>query len=245
MTALLGPLVYGGMAYVAGCLVDQDAMTAKAAVIGLALMGCTFLLIPARQALPLALPLHPMFETSFAFYDLFVWITLGMAALQFRRSPHEVYGTGLAMNGLAVMMGLGLQIQVPDVISETALYTMALMAGVVLFVGVIPVFSLSRIISITKGTSIPKPLAEYVTEEVDRLIQSDKCLVETLTPREKEILYLLLTGKSNAEIGEEENISKNTLKTHIRNIYGKMGVKNRTELLMKCRQGIAEVETEF
>jgi DNA-binding CsgD family transcriptional regulator len=53
------------------------------------------------------------------------------------------------------------------------------------------------------------------------------------SPREKEVLSLLLQGRTNAQIGEELYISLNTAKTHIRNIYQKVGVKRRYELLAR------------
>jgi DNA-binding CsgD family transcriptional regulator len=52
-----------------------------------------------------------------------------------------------------------------------------------------------------------------------------------LTAREKEVLLLLLSGRNNPYIREQLNISNNTLKTHLRNIYHKFGVGNRQELL--------------
>ena len=51
---------------------------------------------------------------------------------------------------------------------------------------------------------------------------------EPLTDRETEVLTLLATGMSNAEIGDELFISINTVKSHLKNVYGKLGVDNRT-----------------
>jgi DNA-binding CsgD family transcriptional regulator len=54
---------------------------------------------------------------------------------------------------------------------------------------------------------------------------------EPLTDREEEVLTLLATGMSNAEIGAELFISVNTVKSHLKNVYGKLGVDNRTRAL--------------
>jgi len=54
---------------------------------------------------------------------------------------------------------------------------------------------------------------------------------EPLTERETEVLTLLATGMSNAEIGAELFISVNTVKSHLKNVYGKLGVSNRTGAL--------------
>lgn len=58
-----------------------------------------------------------------------------------------------------------------------------------------------------------------------------KCLV-TLTPKEKEIFSLYLDGKTTKEIQQISEINENTLKYHNRNIYSKLGVNSRRQLLM-------------
>lgn len=52
-----------------------------------------------------------------------------------------------------------------------------------------------------------------------------------LTPREREIAALVLRDYPNAEIAERHNVSLPTVKTHVRNVLRKLGVKNRRELL--------------
>jgi DNA-binding NarL/FixJ family response regulator len=56
-----------------------------------------------------------------------------------------------------------------------------------------------------------------------------------LSRREQEIFNALLTGVSNKEISEKYFISINTVKTHIKKIYHKMGLKNRIELMSKFK----------
>ncbi|MBR3694127.1 MAG: hypothetical protein IKL88_06340 [Erysipelotrichales bacterium] len=53
----------------------------------------------------------------------------------------------------------------------------------------------------------------------------------TLTPTEREVFNLYVSGKHAKEIMEIMNIKENTLKYHNRNIYGKLGVTSRKELL--------------
>lgn len=54
-----------------------------------------------------------------------------------------------------------------------------------------------------------------------------------LSKREKEVLTFLTTGLSNEEIAEKMFVSKNTIKTHIKNIYSKLDVKNRIQAIKK------------
>lgn len=51
-----------------------------------------------------------------------------------------------------------------------------------------------------------------------------------LTPRESELVRLLYEGKSNGDIAQALFISESTVKTHLYNIFRKMGVKNRIEV---------------
>jgi DNA-binding NarL/FixJ family response regulator len=54
-----------------------------------------------------------------------------------------------------------------------------------------------------------------------------------LTEREFEILHYLREGRTNKEIGEKVFLSVNTVKSHLLNIYEKLDVHNRTEVLFK------------
>jgi len=58
---------------------------------------------------------------------------------------------------------------------------------------------------------------------------SMQLLIEPLTMRELEVLKLIKAGCSNHEISEQLVISITTVKRHISNIYGKLGVKSRTQ----------------
>lgn len=54
-----------------------------------------------------------------------------------------------------------------------------------------------------------------------------------LTNREQELVYLIIIGNSNKEISNKLHISLSTVKNHIYNIYRKVNVKNRFELINK------------
>jgi len=54
-------------------------------------------------------------------------------------------------------------------------------------------------------------------------------LIEPLSDQEQRVLRLIAAGRTNPEIVEALVISINTVKTHVKNIYGKVGVKSREE----------------
>jgi NarL family two-component system response regulator LiaR len=53
---------------------------------------------------------------------------------------------------------------------------------------------------------------------------------EMLTPREADVLELLQSGRSNAEIAQTLHVSVETVRTHARRVYRKLGVRTRRDL---------------
>ena len=60
--------------------------------------------------------------------------------------------------------------------------------------------------------------------------------VSPLSARETEVLRLLTTPLSHAEIAEELVVSVNTVRSHVKSIYGKLEVHNRMEAVERARE---------
>ena len=67
-------------------------------------------------------------------------------------------------------------------------------------------------------------------------VPSSSALADPLTPRELEVLHLISQGLSNKDIAEELVIALNTVKRHTSSIYGKLGVKSRTQAMARARE---------
>jgi DNA-binding NarL/FixJ family response regulator len=66
--------------------------------------------------------------------------------------------------------------------------------------------------------------------------------IESLTPREMEVLEMLAEGLSNKQIGARLHISEHTAKFHVNSILGKLGAGTRTEAVMRgLRKGWLKV----
>lgn len=64
-----------------------------------------------------------------------------------------------------------------------------------------------------------------------------------LSPRERDVLKEMARGLSNAEIARKLFISPHTVKNHITSIYRKMGVDDRTRVvLLAVRMGLVPLE---
>ena len=61
-------------------------------------------------------------------------------------------------------------------------------------------------------------------------------LVEPLSQRELEVLRLLRTDLSGPDIARELMVSLNTLRSHTKNIYDKLGVNNRRAALHRAEE---------
>jgi len=61
-------------------------------------------------------------------------------------------------------------------------------------------------------------------------------LPEPLSDREQEVLRLIAEGKTNREIAAALYIAEGTVKNHVTNILGKLGVRDRTQAALKARE---------
>ena len=58
-----------------------------------------------------------------------------------------------------------------------------------------------------------------------------QAILDQLTEREKAMLAALARGRTNTELAAELNISINTVKFHLRNLYEKLDLKNRSQAI--------------
>jgi DNA-binding NarL/FixJ family response regulator len=88
--------------------------------------------------------------------------------------------------------------------------------------------------SVRRGEVLLAPsVAAKVVQQLSRIRErtdrGDEALA-VLTPREREVFRLAGRGLRNSEIAAELVLSEKTIKTHLRNIYGKLELSNKAEL---------------
>ncbi len=114
-------------------------------------------------------------------------------------------------------------------------YEQMCMPGLILMEGaaMIPVLRLA----VDRGVHAP-----FARRLLDMLSQLDRprpvsipATGEALTPREMEVLRLIARGASNRDIAGELMISERTVKSHVTNILGKLGVRSRTQAAARAR----------
>jgi len=83
----------------------------------------------------------------------------------------------------------------------------------------------------TEGT-----MKEWRWRSEEDLLPASKKALKLLTEREKEVLFLLVTGLPNKSLAKKLFVSDATIKTHTLNIYKKMDVVNRTSAILKAME---------
>ncbi len=107
-----------------------------------------------------------------------------------------------------------------------------------IYIGLIAVFF--TVLGIWIATQLIKPKVKTVV--VEKEVPEKFAVNETelkklnLSNREYEVLQLLAKGHSNNDIAESLFISLSTVKTHVSNLYSKMGVKSRIQAVEKAKR---------
>jgi DNA-binding NarL/FixJ family response regulator len=98
--------------------------------------------------------------------------------------------------------------------------------------------------AVAHGESLLDPtVAQKMMRQFTTQPKKQVSLLDTLTPRELEVLVLIAEGRSNKEIAGELTISQKTVKNHINNIFSKLHVYDRTQaMLYAIRAGLVKIE---
>jgi len=86
--------------------------------------------------------------------------------------------------------------------------------------------------TVKEVTTIMKELHEISNGLRQRDLRAVCHHMNSLTSREREVVLAVAEGLSNKDIGRRLNLSKGTVKVHLHKIYSKLGVKNRTALVV-------------
>ncbi|MCP4753346.1 MAG: hypothetical protein GY866_20845, partial [Proteobacteria bacterium] len=91
---------------------------------------------------------------------------------------------------------------------------------------------------IEENNDIPNAFANKLLTafRLPKAVKIDSGYIERLSQRELEVLRLVAGGFSNKMIVEKLFISMSTVKTHLRNIYGKLNVNSRTQSIVKAKE---------
>ena len=83
-------------------------------------------------------------------------------------------------------------------------------------------------------TSVVPPQSE-ISNQQSTIIKQKSTIIEPLTPRELEVLRLLVTHMTTTEMAEVLYVAPSTVRTHIKSLYGKLEVNRRTDAVERAR----------
>ena len=71
---------------------------------------------------------------------------------------------------------------------------------------------------------------------------AEHCTDDTLTPRETDVLRLIAAGNANKEIGSQLGLTEETIKSHVKNILGKLDANDRTHAVtIALKRGVIDL----
>lgn len=173
-----------------------------------------------------------LLQAGFALFDMYTWLLIVYIARGSSR-PVPVMGLGMFWITISICGGnLAFSAIAPLIPVQRRPDSLAVLAGLVALLASL-VFQDKK--ETFAGWAMGAPAVRMGDDPKagrDRPSECGRVVAgRQLTPREAEILALLLKGRNNPFISERLNISPNTLKFHLRNIYQKFAVGDRQELL--------------
>ena len=161
-------------------------------------------------------------------FDLFWW-SIAADMLDYPQNPAKLFGWCLGANVLGVLIGGVIGRQITDFALSEAYTAVAALSVVCVTLSILPLLN-AKLLRLLKEHTYIRAYYEMSNEErgqVRLIIEKDVVLTE----RERDVFTLLLDGLPYKRIAEMLNISENTVKYHIKNLYSKYEVSSRAELL--------------
>lgn len=190
---------------------------AAISMIGLAFLG--FMVLDRSMASFFLV--NTLLMAAFGIFDLYWWSILGELLDEWHNRA-ALFGAGLGANVAGILAGgfIGTRLAEPSVIALAVVFA-------VLFL--LPL--LNRVLSDVRSDHAFLAAAAAMAEADDAPDIATGSAAETLTRRELEIARHLLAGRTYRMIAAELHLSENTVKTHVKNIYSKLGIQSKGELI--------------
>lgn len=163
--------------------------------------------------LPNATPISYFITTAaFLIIDILLWSTVGTLGYITQR-PYKIFFASMGANLLSVILGNLLYMLLKDLSIAISICSLFVFTSF-LFCQLLHSKTSNQLVIFNDLNGI--------------LVNID---LDIFTEKEKEIIILMCQNLKNREIADHLYISENTLKTHAKNIYSKLGVKNKRELV--------------
>lgn len=209
--------------------VPESVNRAYVLYVAIAMIGLAFIaFMTLKNSVLSYLLIDTLMLGAFGVYDLFWWSILG-EMLEFHDNPAEIMGVGLSSNVLGVLLGSLLGNSLIKTNSVNNNTSIAALVVIFIILIILPVLH-KQLLLLLKNHAYLTTLSE-MTHGEQMSAKKSVTLVGNLTERESEIVGLLLKGRTYKMVAEELFLSENTVKTHIKNIYSKLNINSKAELI--------------
>jgi DNA-binding CsgD family transcriptional regulator len=170
-------------------------------------------------------------QASFALVDLYLILTLIS-----RGGTIRIIGSGLGVMCLAILAG-----KVASLYALPAAELLVMGGKVALIVAVLVLYltgdrSLSTPTGPEKVVGATDTFAMEERDLLEKLSRMEKPFQKRISPKEREVLTLIVQGKTYREAGEILGVSESSVKTYMTRIYEKLGVRSKDELFKKLSE---------
>lgn len=172
-------------------------------------------------------------------FDALMWFALASIGARNKVNALAVFAWGRAASSAGLLCGATVGHAVnatPDPLTVSAGIAVVLFLFVAMNFTVLKPFGFQATID---GVQSVEPVAALSPSVGLREKSAAVAVRYRLTPRETELLELLAHGRNGPFIQEKLVLSRNTVKTHVANIYGKLGVHSQQELIDLVEQASA------
>ena len=173
-------------------------------------------------------------KLAFVFFTFFVLLVIVGIVRRYEVPSLRLFAVTRALTELALLAGLLLRTVFQDdvVLAYPVVRAMVALVGLVLVLVCVLIWKSEAAVNadwgaqgVGIGTNVHEPGPhELFLARCDALAER-----YGLTARETELLAMALKGKTRSQIEQELHLSANTVKTHLRHAYGKLGVHSKAE----------------
>ncbi len=229
---LLGSAVLMGLWAVGGVSFDFRSLYSVLFVI--TATGCVMLPLAGDQFQPI---LYCIVNSAFTLASICMLMTCWDVSRTLKMSPFAVFGFVCGGVYFSVVVGRWAGYAANGVAGGYGVVEMLIVSSLVVYVIALASIS-SALLRIRRGMlpqsqeKTPPGIAHIVSLSENEIRSSEIFARQFgLTPREVDVLVLLLEGRNATSIAKVLQLSPNTVRTHLKNVYSKMDVHNRHDLL--------------
>jgi len=199
---------------------------------GLTLLGFSYILfILLDRSLSSYLWINGLMMGSLGIFDLYWWSEFGKFFDRYK-NPAKIFGIGLGINVIGITLG-GIAGTLLYRIGQSMVVSLGALSLIFLVIMILPLLN-EQIQQIPKdGEGEDLTSSETLKPEEPGVSNREGAPGDILTPREEEIAELLAQAYTYVAIAEELYLSKNTVKYHVKNIYGKYEVSTKMDFIRK------------